>query len=33
MPATVTEIDEFAFKECIGLEECSIHKDAMLVKI
>jgi hypothetical protein len=29
----VIEIEEFAFKECAGLEECSIHKDAILVKI
>jgi hypothetical protein len=29
----VTEIEEFAFKECLGLEECSIAKDAILVRI
>jgi hypothetical protein len=33
VPASVTEIEESAFKDCIGLEECSIHKDGMLVKI
>jgi hypothetical protein len=33
VPASVTEIDEFAFKDCIGVEEFSIHKDTMLVRI
>jgi hypothetical protein len=29
----VTEIEGSAFKDCIGLEECSIHKDAVLTAI
>jgi hypothetical protein len=33
VPPSVSEIDEFTFKECIGLEECSIHKDAALTSI
>jgi hypothetical protein len=31
--ASVTEIEEFPFKECIGLEERSIHKEAVLTAI
>jgi hypothetical protein len=33
VPASVTEIGGSAFKDCIGLEECSIHEEAMLVRI
>jgi hypothetical protein len=33
LPLSVREIEESVFKECIGLEVCSIHKNAMLVKI
>jgi hypothetical protein len=33
VPASVTEIEEFAFKESIGLEDCSVHENAMLVRI
>jgi hypothetical protein len=33
VPATATEIEDSAFKDCIGLEECSIPKDAILTAI
>jgi hypothetical protein len=33
LPTSLTEIEELAFKGCIGLEECSIHKDAILAAI
>jgi hypothetical protein len=33
MPSSVTEIEEFAFKDCFVLEECSIPRDAILTKI
>jgi hypothetical protein len=33
VPASVAEIEALAFKECIGLEDCSIHEDAILMKI
>jgi hypothetical protein len=29
----VTEIEESVFKGCFGLEECAIHRNAILVKI
>jgi hypothetical protein len=33
VPASVTEIEEFAFKKCNGLEYCWLHVDAMLARI
>jgi hypothetical protein len=33
LPRSVREIEESAFKDCIGLEVYSIHKGSMLVRI
>jgi hypothetical protein len=33
LPASLSEIGEFAFTYCIGLEDCSIQETAMLVEI
>jgi hypothetical protein len=33
LPASLSEIDDFAFKECIGLEYFRVEEDAILTKI
>jgi hypothetical protein len=33
LPPSGSEIEEFAFKECIGLEECPVTWEAILTKI
>jgi hypothetical protein len=33
LPTSLSEIDESAFEECIGLEDCSLSENSILVKI